>query len=194
MKKSFTSLLLITVAAAGIITACAKEQVVFSLDYRIDQDVPPTYPYDTIRKYIPFEFTDAKFYQLLDDENLTKDNIKQIVLNHAHVLFYGPDSNSLWFRELHIDIERSYLFLRTRIALNSNVPGGSGYTGLPSVFPNGLVDSVALQVSQLDLTRFFTSDSAIVSVWAGAGAPPGVWKDTVKLEWNFSFNVVAERD
>jgi hypothetical protein len=194
MKKSFTSLLLATVAAAAILTACAKEQVHFTLSYKIDQDVPPTYPYDTTRTLIPFEVTEGMLSPMLDDEDLTLDNIKQVVLTHAYVLFRGPDSNSLWFRELHVEMYRKYLFFKTRVAINSNVPGGSGYTGLPSVFPNGLVDSVALQINRIDLASFFKTDSVTIALWAGAGAPPGSWNDTVRLEWNFSFDILAERD
>jgi hypothetical protein len=202
--KSIFRLIPLALLGLGLVTvpmACNQEYEEFDLVFTVDQYFPPTYPfsYDTLR--IPFETTLEAMQNNLDQLNMNWEDIDRVFIEQAYVLFKTPDTAATFFRELHLELvgrQRPFLdtilvFDTVRAAARLSVPGGSGYTGLPSFYAEGVRDSVALQRNLINFNRYFTEDSVTIIMVSGGGSPPGTMNDTCHLQWNMKFNFLVKK-
>ncbi len=187
-------------AAAGLLlltTACSSDREEFKVTFTVNQAIlrDSNQSYKDYVILIPHATFMDSVRSAAGTLQFTPEEVRGFFIEYAGIEAVTPDTGLWLVRKSFFEIwpENSKFF---SIAFHEKMPGGSGFTGTPSFYPEALVDSVALNLNHLDLKFPVFSDSADFIIRTGVNNPiatAGLSGDSLFYQYRFVFGCYIQR-
>lgn len=193
-------------AVAGLLlltTACSSDREEFKVTFTVTQGIlrHPNLPYsDTGYVFlIPHATFMDSVRAAAGTLQFTPEEVRGFFIEYAGIEAVTPDTGLWLVRKSFLQIWPENSKLKEKffnIAFHEKMPGGSGFTGTPSFYPEALVDSVVLNLNHLDLKFPVFSDSADFLIRTGVNNPhatAGLTGDSLFYRYRFVFGCYIQR-
>ncbi len=187
-------------AAAGLLlftTSCSSDREEFKVTFTVTQGIKRDS--SAANKDYLVAISHATFMDSVraaaGSLQFSPEEVRGFFIEYAGIQSVTPDTGLWLVRKSFLEIypENTQKFW---VAFNEKMPGGSGETGTPNFYPEGLVDSVVLNLNHLDLKQPVFGDSAKFLIRTNVSNPiatAGLSGDSLYYQYRFVFGCYIQR-